>query len=103
MKVYRAKGTYYEMQADAKKADKGFETVEFPFAASPKADFVDWLNAGGKPAQTASQPVLLPERSEDDSRFRVFFKGMFAGVVMARSADEARRAVPDLIEVRLSA
>lgn len=49
MKVYLAKGIYYEMQADAKKADKGFETVDFPFAASPKSDFVGWLNGGNMP------------------------------------------------------
>lgn len=45
MKVYRIPaGTYFEKQEDARKADRKFATVEFPFSASPKADFVDWLN-----------------------------------------------------------
>jgi hypothetical protein len=45
VKVYRIPaGTYFEKQEDARKADRKFETVEFPFAASPKADFVTWLN-----------------------------------------------------------
>lgn len=64
MKVYLAKGIYYEMQADAKKADKGFETVDFPFAASPKSDFVDWLNNGSRDCGDdwdAIQRLDLPE------------------------------------------
>ena len=45
MKIYRIPaGTYFEKQDDARKADREFEVVEFPFSASPKADFVDWLN-----------------------------------------------------------
>lgn len=48
MKVYRIPaGTYFEKQEDARKADRKFEPVEFPFAASPKADFVAWLNEQG--------------------------------------------------------
>jgi hypothetical protein len=47
MKLYRARNTtdqlFYEKQADVPKGTK-FETVEFAFAASPKADFVTWLN-----------------------------------------------------------
>lgn len=62
MKVYLAKGIYYEMQADAKKADKGFETVDFPFAASPKSDFVDWLNNGSWPRAS----VEVEARERDD-------------------------------------
>lgn len=62
MKVYLAKGIYYEMQADAKKADKGFETVEFPFAASPKSDFVEWLNNGSWPRAS----VEADARDRDD-------------------------------------
>ena len=42
MKLYLHTGRYYEKQADC--PDRKFETVEFPFAASPKADFVAWLN-----------------------------------------------------------
>lgn len=44
MKLYLLNGTYYEKQADVPKGQGKFETVEFPFAASPKADFVAWLN-----------------------------------------------------------
>lgn len=45
MKLYRLDGLYYEKQADLPKGQlKAAETVEFPFAASPKADFVSWLN-----------------------------------------------------------
>lgn len=65
MKVYRAKGTYYEMQADAKKADRGFETVEFPFSASPKADFVDWLNE--RDARQADYAVVSMVREEEEA------------------------------------
>lgn len=64
MKVYLSKGIYYEMQADAKKADKGFETVEFPFAASPKSDFVDWLNNGKWPR--AAIEVAAQDRAEPE-------------------------------------
>lgn len=44
MKLYLLNGTYYEKQADVPKGQGKFETVEFPFAASPKADFVAWMN-----------------------------------------------------------
>lgn len=45
MKLYRSLTTrlYHEKQADVPKGEK-FEAVEFPFAASPKADFVAWMN-----------------------------------------------------------
>lgn len=43
MKLYLHSGRYYEKQADC--PDRKFETVEFPFAASPKADFVAWFNS----------------------------------------------------------
>lgn len=47
MIVYRAPtGTYYEKQADMPKGTK-FEAVDYPFAASPKGDFVRWLNEQG--------------------------------------------------------
>lgn len=46
MRLYLAAGTHYEKQADVPKGTK-FEAVEFPFAASPKADFVAWMNATG--------------------------------------------------------
>lgn len=49
MKVYRAHGDYYEKQADVPKGTK-FETVEFPFNASPKSDFVAWLNERNRAA-----------------------------------------------------
>jgi hypothetical protein len=43
MKLYRhSNGLFYEKQADC--PSKTFEAVEFPFAASPKADFVAWMN-----------------------------------------------------------
>jgi hypothetical protein len=44
VKTYLSAGRYYEKQADVPKGQK-FEAVEFPFAASPKADFIDWLNS----------------------------------------------------------
>ena len=44
MKLYLLNGTYYEKQADVPKGQGKFEAVEFPFAASPKADFVNWMN-----------------------------------------------------------
>lgn len=43
MKLYLHSGRYYEKQADC--PDRKFETVEFSFAATPKADFVAWLNS----------------------------------------------------------
>lgn len=43
MKLYlHTNGVFYERQADC--PSRKFETVEFPFAASPKADFVAWMN-----------------------------------------------------------
>lgn len=69
MKTYLAKGIYYEMQADAKKADKGFETVDFPFAASPKSDFVDWLNNNSVAA------LVAPKFTESDTPLLVEPKG----------------------------
>lgn len=44
MKLYLLAGVYYEKQADVPRGQGKFETVEFPFAATPKADFVSWLN-----------------------------------------------------------
>jgi hypothetical protein len=64
MKLYQhTNGIFYEKQADC--PSRSFETVEFPFAASPKADFVAWLNqnAGIATAHTgqaqAAQATLL--------------------------------------------
>ena len=49
MKLYqnRTTGFYYEKQDEAHReaGRRNTETVEFPFAASPKGDFVAWLNA----------------------------------------------------------
>jgi len=45
MKVYQSKSDrrFYEKQADVPKGVK-WAAVEFPFSASPKADFIAWLN-----------------------------------------------------------
>jgi hypothetical protein len=45
MKVYQSKADrrFYEKQADVPKGVK-WAAVEFPFSASPKADFIAWLN-----------------------------------------------------------
>lgn len=51
MKVYLANGRYFEKQADARAEDRKFETIDFPFGASPKSDFIDWLN--DRPATVA--------------------------------------------------
>lgn len=66
MKVYLANGIYIEKQEDARKAARlhntKFETVDFPFAASPKSDFVDWLNNGKWPR--ASVEVNAQDRDD---------------------------------------
>lgn len=58
MKLYlHTNGVFYEKQADC--PNKSFEAVEFPFAASPKADFVAWINqnAGIATAATSQAEV----------------------------------------------
>lgn len=55
MKLYFHNGRFYEKQADV--PSRKFEVVEFPFAASPKADFVDWMNQRGAVAP-APAPLL---------------------------------------------
>jgi hypothetical protein len=90
MRLYLAAGTYYEKQADVPKGTK-FEAVEFPFAASPKADFVAWMNERSmsglvapliddvSPALTMDGPIAkpvgpcastLPSPAKDDLAFR---------------------------------
>lgn len=44
MKLYLLNRVYFEKQADVPKGQGKFEIVEFPFNASPKADFVSWMN-----------------------------------------------------------
>jgi hypothetical protein len=62
MKLYQhTNGIFYEKQADC--PSRSFETVEFPFAASPKADFVAWLNQNAAIAKAhvgkaSSAPLL---------------------------------------------
>jgi hypothetical protein len=58
MKLYLAAGTYYEKQADVPKGTK-FEPVEFIFTASPKADFVAWMNNAGKALAYAEKKMDL--------------------------------------------
>lgn len=59
MKVYRIPaGTYFEKQEDARKADRKFTAAEFPFAASPKADFVAWMNEREADKQPGDDPRL---------------------------------------------
>lgn len=66
MKLYLQNGTYYEKQADVPKGK--FETVEFPFSASPKADFVAWMNE----RQPASyNGMAIAEVAELDTDLRV--------------------------------
>lgn len=72
MKVYLANGTYFETQAEAKaeakSSGKGFEAVDLPFGASPKADFIVWLNeqqAGiAKLAKIVNAPIVVGEPYE---------------------------------------
>jgi len=47
MKLYLASGTYYEKQIHEKGRDSAFCTIEFPFSATPKSEFVNWLNKQG--------------------------------------------------------
>lgn len=61
MKLYLLNGTYYEKQADVPKRQGKFEAVEFPFSASPKADFVAWINDRGNEAVVEqAESELLP-------------------------------------------
>ena len=53
MKLYlHTNGVFYEKQADC--PSKNFEAVEFPFAATPKADFVAWINQNSALAKAAT-------------------------------------------------
>lgn len=66
MKVYRIPaGTYFEKQEDARKADRKFEAVDFAFAASPKADFVDWLNSAERQGVQASGSAATYAKAEE--------------------------------------
>jgi hypothetical protein len=57
MKLYlHTNGVFYEKQADC--PSKKFEAVEFPFAASPKADFVAWINQNSALTQTRQVGAL---------------------------------------------
>lgn len=58
MRLYRAAGTYYEKQADVPKGAR-FEAVEVPFAASPKADFVAWMNERERDKQPGDDAPLF--------------------------------------------
>lgn len=56
MKLYlHTNGLFYEKQADC--PSKSFEAVEFPFSATPKADFVTWMNANYSPNIHGGQAV----------------------------------------------
>ena len=86
MKLYQtSKGTYCEKASDFyeqqvaecgnRKSDYDHNgaAVEFPFAASPKADFVAWLNAAGLPQAPAphhDEPDLLGEELPVDRYVR---------------------------------
>lgn len=68
MKAYLSNAVYFETQAEAKAEAKvsgeGFEVVDFPFGATPKADFIGWLNNGSWPR--AKVEVEARERSEPE-------------------------------------
>jgi hypothetical protein len=70
MKTYLADGRYYEKQADVPKGTK-FEAVEFPFSASPKADFIDWLNANFNQCPTPGCPNFVGETYDADETLRL--------------------------------
>lgn len=43
MKLYLVDGRYYEKQADC--PHRKWEVIDLPFNASPKSDFVAWMNS----------------------------------------------------------
>jgi len=64
MKLYlHTNGCFYEKQADC--PSKSFEAVEFPFAASPKADFVAWMNNNVGIGAKAGIMSATPAPAED--------------------------------------
>lgn len=71
MRVYLANGVHYEKQADVPKGAKP-APVDFPFAASPKADFVAWLNERPTFAQGAE---FAHEERDDAEQFAAEIAG----------------------------
>lgn len=69
MKLYLLNGIYYEKQADVPKGQGRFETVEFPFSASPKSDFVDWMNK-----RAAVEDCVAPTYGEPSPQIEVVAK-----------------------------
>lgn len=62
MKLYlHSNGLFYEKQADC--PSRSFEAVEFPFAASPKADFVAWMNQNAAIAQAHTGQAAVAEKT----------------------------------------
>ena len=60
MKLYlHNNGCFYEKQADC--PSKNFEAVEFPFAATPKADFVAWMNQNSGLAKAATSQAEVAQ------------------------------------------
>lgn len=100
-------GHWTGTQADAAKAtrDEGskagaWKAVDVP---TEKAKLLAFLNNGWK-APKPDAPVV--ERSTPTpsgrGRFRVYFKGQFAGVLLADTQAEAEAAAPGLLSVRRS-
>lgn len=109
MRLYRtANGRWEGTQADAAKATReegskpgSWFQVEVP---TDKLNLLDFLNHGLRRWQLPPEPEQkappAPKANGSD-RFRVYFKGLFAGVVVANDQAEAEATVPGLIEVRL--
>lgn len=96
MKIYLANNRYFEKQADARAESRDFRTIEFPFAATPKADFVDWLNEKGLHPADHKEPHLF---GENDKRWRVYGKGNFAFAVVAPDKTAAMARAMEHLEI----
>lgn len=66
MKVYQSRATslFHEKQADVPKGEK-FDAIDFDFSASPKSDFIIFLNRIGY-SPDGSEPVTMVGMNIDD-------------------------------------
>lgn len=95
MKIYRALSEprdYFERQADVPRGVK-FETVEFDFSASPKGDFVAWLNAAPPPAPAPDTAPSAPPTPANGGGLSLAFDDAFEAMPLARQLHFAALAM----------
>ncbi|AKM09366.1 hypothetical protein [Croceicoccus naphthovorans] len=100
------KGRYVGTQAEAAKATRAegskagsWKAITVPTDKTNLLAFLNngWREPGPPPTRAASIPK--PKKSKGGSRYRAYFKGLFAGVVLASSQTQAEERAAELIEV----